>query len=282
MTCLEVIEAFTVAPSHSGTRAAVHITDDREACAQQCLDAEGSELQLFTVALQRNGLTGYSVVVWMEGQAKSWRQRTMRRPGEGTHSRAAAIMEAADGAVFALTKSEIWRRATIHSDSKAALQVIANPRHRSGQRLVQQVHDVVGTAAGKGTTFRSAGCRATTTSQVMRKLTSWRWRRPPQGQQCPPCHGLTPGSNRSFPVSLRTLDGEVDSTGHGRRANTFVRLMRPYQANTSEGCTTPSPTKKPRYLHNFAQDTRDYEVFSRNWVSKKSQHVSVAKGWKPF
>jgi hypothetical protein len=34
LTGLEVIDAFTIAPWHSGTRTAVHITDDREACAK--------------------------------------------------------------------------------------------------------------------------------------------------------------------------------------------------------------------------------------------------------
>ena len=63
LTGLEAIDAFAMAPWHSGTRTAVHITDERDASAKQCLDAQGREVQLFTDALQRNGRTGYSVVV---------------------------------------------------------------------------------------------------------------------------------------------------------------------------------------------------------------------------
>jgi len=158
LTGVEVIEAFTIAPWESNTRSAIHITDDREASTKQCTNAQGKELQLFTDASRRNGLTGYSVVVWMEGQAKSWRQRTIGKADQVTVHAAelAAIMEAVDGAAFALTRTSTWRSATVYSDSKSALQVIANLGQRSGQRMVRRVHEVIRDSRRKGHRIRIA------------------------------------------------------------------------------------------------------------------------------
>lgn len=129
LTDVEVIDAFTIAPWHFDTRNAVRIGYNRDTCASECSEAKGSGLQLFTNVSQRNGLTGYSVVVWMEGQAKSWRQRTIGRDDQvrAPTAELATISEAVDGAAFALTKSGAWQRATVYSDSKRALQTITDP-----------------------------------------------------------------------------------------------------------------------------------------------------------
>ena len=149
---LETIDAFTTAPWHSDTRSFIHIAEDREESAKQCTEAQGAELQLFTDASQRNGLTGYAVVVWMEGRTKSWRQRTIGREDQmSVHTgELAALMEAVDGAAFALTRTNIWRSATVYSDSKAALQTIVNPGRRSGQRIVRRIHEVMQDSRRRG------------------------------------------------------------------------------------------------------------------------------------
>ena len=158
LTGVEVTDAFIMAPWQSDTRSAVCILDDHEASAKQCTDAQGTELQLFTDASQRNGLTGYSVVVWMEGQAKISRQRTIGREDQMMVHTAelAAIMEAVDGAAFALTRSETWRSATVYSDSKAALQTIASLGQRSGQQMVRRVHKVIRDSRVQGHSIRIA------------------------------------------------------------------------------------------------------------------------------
>ena len=81
----------------------------------------------------------------MEGETKNWVQRTIGGQDQvAVHTaELAAIMEAVDWASVMLAGSETWRRATIYSDSKAALQAIANPGHRSGQRLVRRIHEVI-------------------------------------------------------------------------------------------------------------------------------------------
>jgi ribonuclease HI len=158
MTGLEVIDAFTMAPWESDTRSAVLITEDWEVSAKQSTEAQGNELQMFTDASQRNGLTGYSVVVWMEGQVRTRRQRTIGIGDQVTVHTAelAAIMEAVDWAAFALTRSATWRSATVYSDSKAALQTVANFRQRSGQRMVRRVHEVIRDSRLQGHDIRIA------------------------------------------------------------------------------------------------------------------------------
>lgn len=42
-----------------------------------------------------------------------------------------------------LARPDVGRRATIYSDSKSALQAIANPKLHSGQRLVRRIHEAI-------------------------------------------------------------------------------------------------------------------------------------------
>lgn len=63
-------------------------------------------------------------------------------------------MEAVDQTAFALTRSGAWRSATVYSDSKSALQVIANLGPRSGQWMVRRVHEVIRDSRRKGHNIR--------------------------------------------------------------------------------------------------------------------------------
>jgi ribonuclease HI len=142
---LETIEPFAIAQWQADTRTAVHISDDRELGAKQCLNAQRTELQLFTDASQRNGLIGYSALVWMEKETKKWVQRTIGRQDQVNVyiAELAAIMEAVKVTAAMLARPNLWRRATIYSDSKTALQAIANPKLQSGQRLLRRIHEAI-------------------------------------------------------------------------------------------------------------------------------------------
>jgi ribonuclease HI len=228
-------------------------------------------------------LTGYSVVVWMEGQAKTWRQRTIGREDQVMVYTAelAAIMEAVDGAAFALTRSETWRSATVYSDSKAALQTIANLRRRSGQRMVRRIHEVIRDSRLQGHDIRIAWvpghCNiagnekahqlAVETTIPGKTVTSVPWldvmfksatlRRPPKTR-------VKSRPDRPWKIGkhLRQVDAALPGTHVHRLYDTLTRREAQVLAQLRTG------------------HTRDYEAFWRNWISKTAQHANVAKGWK--
>ena len=107
---LETTVPFTIAPWQASNRTAVHIQDDRERSAEQCLNAQGTELQLFTDASQKNGLIGYSALVWMEKETKKWVQRTIGRQDQVIVYTAelAAIMEAVQMTVTIIARPNVW------------------------------------------------------------------------------------------------------------------------------------------------------------------------------
>ena len=126
---LETIEAFAVAPWHQSTARMVDITIDREEAVAKCVNAQGSELQMFTDGSKRMGMVGYSVVVWTDGIAQNQVQRTI-----GTKDRVSiytvelgAIVEAVESATVMLDMPTGMRSATVYSDSRVALQAITNP-----------------------------------------------------------------------------------------------------------------------------------------------------------
>ena len=49
----------------------VDITIDKVEAVARCVNARGSELQMFTDGSNKNGIVGYSVVVWMKGVAQN-------------------------------------------------------------------------------------------------------------------------------------------------------------------------------------------------------------------
>jgi hypothetical protein len=62
----ETIEAFAIAPWQCGLRRTVRLIPDRDRAAQQCLNARGTELQIFTDSSMRNGRVGCSLAVVTE------------------------------------------------------------------------------------------------------------------------------------------------------------------------------------------------------------------------
>jgi ribonuclease HI len=81
----------------------------------------------------------------MEKETKKWVQRTIGGQDQANVyiAELAAIMEAVEVTAAMLARPNVWRHAKIYSDSKAALQVIANPKLQSGQRLVRRIHEAI-------------------------------------------------------------------------------------------------------------------------------------------
>jgi ribonuclease HI len=138
---LETIEAFTVAPWHQPREQWIDITRDGEDAARKCIDAQGTELQVFTSSATKSGKVGYSAVAWMDDEVKALVRYTLGMDNEVNSLIASlvAIMEALNGTEVALGRIVGACNATVYSDDTAALQAISNPRRQSGQNLIRRI-----------------------------------------------------------------------------------------------------------------------------------------------
>ena len=138
---MERVVPFAVTPWQQSVRTMVSISSDRDEAIESCQGAKGLEFQVSTDASMKNGRVGCAIVAGLDDSTESTLTRTI-----GTSdainvyvAELSAIMEAVEWIQRICWTLAESAKVTIYSDNMSVLLAISNPRHQSGQFIIQRI-----------------------------------------------------------------------------------------------------------------------------------------------